>query len=63
MLNAEGAQEQLVELFAGDHPPTFVVEYQTADDMQPERRGRRASSAGGTSPGRSSTAWTILELA
>jgi phosphatidylglycerophosphatase A len=30
VLNGKGAQQQLVQLFAGDHPPTFVAGYQSA---------------------------------
>jgi hypothetical protein len=28
--HAKNAQTMLVDLFAGDHPPTFVAEYQSA---------------------------------
>lgn len=33
--HGKGAQQQLVELFAGDHPPTFVVVYQDASLCNP----------------------------
>jgi len=36
--HGKGAQEQLVELFAGDHPPTFVVEYQNVALCNPSGR-------------------------
>jgi hypothetical protein len=35
VLNAEGAQDRLIALFAGDNPPTFVVEYQRATTCNP----------------------------
>ncbi|MEP7112451.1 MAG: hypothetical protein ABI862_04230 [Ilumatobacteraceae bacterium] len=33
--HGKGSQQQLVELFAGDHPPTFVVVYQDASLCNP----------------------------
>jgi dolichyl-phosphate-mannose-protein mannosyltransferase len=36
--HGKGAQEQLVELFSGDHPPTFVVEYQSVSTCNPSGR-------------------------
>jgi hypothetical protein len=35
VLHAKGAQEELVELFAGDSPPTFVAVYQDAKACNP----------------------------
>ena len=35
VVNAEGAQERLIALFAGDNPPTYVVEYQRAHTCNP----------------------------
>jgi hypothetical protein len=36
--HGKGAQEQLLELFSGDHPPTFVVEYQSVSTCNPSGR-------------------------
>ena len=36
--HGKGAQEQLVDLFSGDHPPTFVVEFQRASLCNPTGR-------------------------
>lgn len=36
--NGKGAQEQLVDMFSGDHPPTFVVEYQSVSTCNPSGR-------------------------
>lgn len=33
--HGRGAQDQLVQLFAGDHPPTFVAEYQPVQTCNP----------------------------
>ena len=35
MLNGKAAQDKLVELFTGDNPPTFVVEFQSAGVCNP----------------------------
>ena len=35
VLHGRRSQEQLVQLFAGDHPPTFVVGYQSASFCNP----------------------------
>ncbi len=35
VVNAKGAQNRLIGLFAGDNPPTFVVEYQAAETCNP----------------------------
>jgi 4-amino-4-deoxy-L-arabinose transferase-like glycosyltransferase len=36
--HGRGAQEQLVDLFSGDHPPTFVAEYQSVSTCNPSGR-------------------------
>ena len=41
--HGRGAQAQLVQLFAGDNPPTFVARYQAAAGVQPVWRGRTAA--------------------
>ncbi|MEA3184736.1 MAG: hypothetical protein QOJ74_1213, partial [Ilumatobacteraceae bacterium] len=38
VLNGRGSQDRLVRLFAGDHPPTFVVEYQNQQSCNPDGR-------------------------
>ena len=38
VLNGRNAQDKLVELFAGNNPPTFVVQYQSADICNPDGR-------------------------
>jgi hypothetical protein len=35
VLNGRGSQDRLVSLFAGAHPPTFVVEYQNQQSCNP----------------------------
>ncbi len=35
VVNAEGAQDRLIGLFAGDNPPTFVVAFQNATTCNP----------------------------
>ena len=41
VLHGRRSQEQLVQLFAGDHPPTFVVRLPVRGVLQSVRRGRR----------------------
>ncbi|MEY2446160.1 MAG: hypothetical protein QOE00_2740, partial [Ilumatobacteraceae bacterium] len=38
VLNGRGSQDRLVGLFAGDHPPTYVVEYQNQQSCNPDGR-------------------------
>jgi hypothetical protein len=35
VLHGRGAQDELIGLFTGDNPPTFVVQYQTIGSCNP----------------------------